>query len=279
MLNVLTRFASAAPINQLPTAKTGRTVKALRISSVAVLVLLPLGKVCLAQAALEPAPARREFESRAMLEAQAKEAEAQHRTGEAWLLKQRLEKGDFQDGDRILFKVQGNALAGAAFIQFPDTLTVRAGKKLELPRMADLSLDGVLRSELNERLTQHIGQYVREPAVRSVPLVRLAILGSVGHPGYLYTAADAPLSDVLMQAGGPSGNADLNGVVIRRGSDVIWNAQDTKAAFADGLSVDRLHLRAGDEVLIPEQSHFPWLQVFTVGLSSFALLFTLFHHN
>ena len=254
----------------------GRPVKALRISSVPVAVLLSLGKICLAQTEVQPLPARREFESRSELEAQAKQAETQHRTGEVWLLKQRLEKGDFQDGDRILVKVQGNALAGAAFIQVPDTITVRAGKKLELPRMTDLSLDGVLRSELNERLTQHIGQYVREPSVRSVPLVRLAILGSVGHPGYLYTSADAPLSDVLMQAGGPAGNADMSGVVIRRGGDVIWNAQDTKAAFADGLSVDRLHLRAGDEIMIPEQSHFPWLVVLTTSVSMAALLFTIF---
>lgn len=253
----------------------GRIVKALSISSVAVAMLLPLGKVCLAQAAPEPTPARREFESRTELEAQAKQAEAQHRTSEAWLLKQRLEKGDFQDGDRILIKVQGNALAGSTFIQIPDTLTVRAGRKLELPRMADVSLEGVLRSELNERLTQHIGQYVREPNVRSVPLVRLAVLGSIGRPGYLYTMADAPLSDVLMQAGGPSPNADMTAVVIRRGGDVIWNAQDAQAALADGLSIDRLHLRAGDEIVIPEQTHFPWVEVFTVGLSSIALIVTL----
>jgi protein involved in polysaccharide export with SLBB domain len=247
-------------------------VKALRISLVAAAVLLPLGKICLAQETLQPAPARREFESRAELEDQAKKADAQHRTGEAFLLKQRLEKGDFQDGDRILFKIQGNTALPAGFLQIPDTLTVRAGNKLELPRMADLSLQGVLRSELNEKLTQHIGQYVREPTIRSVPLVRLAILGNVGRPGYLYTSADSPLSDVLMQAGGPGGNADMAGVVIRRGGDVIWNAQDTQAAFADGLSVDRLHLRAGDEVLIPEQHHFPWWEAFTVAVSTTALL-------
>jgi protein involved in polysaccharide export with SLBB domain len=237
--------------------------------------LLPLGNLCLAQDVVQPAPAKREFESRAELETQAKQAESLHRTGEAWLLRQRLEKGDFQDGDRILLKVQGNALAATGLIQFPETLTVRAGKKLELPRMADLSLDGVLRSELNDRLVQHIGQYLREPTVRSTPLVRMAVLGTILHPGYLYTSADAPLSDVIMQAGGPSNNADMAAITIRRGGDVIWNAQDTQAALADGLSVDRLHLRAGDEVTVPEQSHFPLLAVlsFSISLAAFALTF------
>ena len=276
MLNVLTRFASAAPHNSHPSMKTGRTVKALRISLVAAAVLLPLGRICLAQEKLQPVPARREFESRAELESQAKVAETQHRSGEAWLLKQRLEKGDFQDGDRILFKIQGNTALPAGFLQIPDTLTVRAGNKLELPRMADLSLQGVLRSELNDKLTEHIAQYVKEPTIRSVPLVRMAILGNVGHPCYLYTSADSPLSDVLMQAGGPSGNADMNAITILRGNDVIWNAQDTQAALADGLSVDRLHLRAGDEVIVPQTRHFPLWEVLTVGLSTAVVLVNLF---
>lgn len=249
-------------------------MKALRISSITAAGLLSLGNLCLAQDGVQPSPARREFESRSELEAQQKQAEAQHRTGEAWLLKQRLDKGDFQDGDRILIKVQGNVLA-SNLIQFPDTLTVRAGRKVELPHMPDMSLDGVLRSELNDKLTQHIAEFIREPNVRSTPLVRLAILGTVGHPGYLYTSADAPLSDVIMQAGGPSSNADMAAVTIRRGGDIIWNSQDTQAALADGLSVDRLHLRAGDEIMVPEQSHFPWLAVLgiAVSLTAFATAF------
>ena len=275
MLNVLTRFPSARPNRQPAHHEMGRTVKALRISSGATAGLLLAGRICLAQPPEAP-PVRREFETRAELEALAKQAETQHRTGEAWLLKQRLEHGDFQDGDRILFKVLGNTGLPTGFLGLTsDTLIVRAGRKIELPRLADLSLDGVLRSELNQRLTEHVAQYIKEASVRSVPLVRLAILGAIGRPGYLYTSADAPLSDVLMQAGGPGGNADMKGVTIRRGDDIIWNAQDTQAALADGMSVDRLHLRAGDEVYIPEQSHFPWLTVFTVGLSSVALLLNL----
>jgi beta-lactamase regulating signal transducer with metallopeptidase domain/outer membrane biosynthesis protein TonB len=114
-------------------------------------------------------PARHEFDTRAELEAQATAAEKAHRTGEAWLLRTRLEKGDFQEGDRILVEVEG-----ANIITKPETLVVQNGKNgkhLELPRMADLSLEGVLRAELQERLTQHLAQYIREPVVRATPLV------------------------------------------------------------------------------------------------------------
>jgi hypothetical protein len=253
---------------------TGHTVS-LRTTA-AFAILLSLGFPCGAQTgvSVQPSP-RREFESRAEIEAQAKAAEGQHRPNEAWLLRQRLEKGDFQDGDRILIEVHGNALMPKDFIGIPDTNIVRAGRRLEFQRMADLSLDGVLRSELNDKLTEHFAQYIKEPSVRSTPLVRVAVLGLVGRPGYVYTKADAPLSDLIMQAGGPGGDANMAGIVIRRGADVIWDEQDTRAALADGMSLDRLHLRAGDEVFVPGQSHFSWLTAISVGLSAASLLYTI----
>jgi hypothetical protein len=240
--------------------------------------VIAAGNPCRAQDGAAAPPARREFESRAEIESQAKAAEAQHRTGEAWLLRQRLEKGDFQDGDRIVVHLQGNTLMPKDFVGIPDTNIVRAGRRLEFPRMADLSLDGVLRSELNDRLTAHFAQYIREPTVRSTPLVRVAVLGQVGHPGYVYTLADAPLSDLIMQAGGPSGSADMAGIVIRRGADVIWDQQDTRAALADGMSLDRLHLRAGDEIEVPARRDISWFAVITGTASAVALLFTIFRH-
>jgi hypothetical protein len=247
----------------------------MRLSLLAATGLLVTGSICRGQDGPQPPTARREFETRQELEAQAKDADAQHRTGESWLLKQRLEKGDFQDGDRIVLTFQANALMPKGFADIPDTLTVRTGKRVQLPRMADVSLDGVLRSELNDRLTQHIAHYIKEPSLRATPLVRIAVLGVVGKPGYMYTLADAPLSDVIMQAGGPGGDADMAAVVIRRGPDVIWDAQDTRAALADGMSLDRLHVRAGDEIYVPPQRHFPWIAV-TTGLSTIAILFSIF---
>jgi SLBB domain-containing protein len=253
----------------------GHTIS-LRTAAALAVVLSAWCLPCGAQDASAPAPSqRREFESRAEIEAQAKAAEAQHRPNEAWLLRQRLQKGDFQDGDRIVVELHGNALMPKDFLGIPETLTVRAGRRLEFPRMADLPLDGVLRSELNDKLTEHFAQYVREPSVRSTPLVRLAVLGLVGRPGYVYTLADAPLSDLIMQAGGPGADANMAGIVIRRGADVIWDAQDTRAALADGMSLDRLHLRAGDEIFVPQQTHFSWLTAFSVGISAVTLLYTL----
>jgi hypothetical protein len=208
----------------------------------------------------------RGLETRAALMTEAQAAEAGHRTSEAFLLNSRLQHGDFQEGDRIVVSLQGTT-------PFMDTITVRTGKMLPLPRMTDLPLEGVLRSELNARLSSHLALFLRDPSARATPLLRVAVLGQVQRPGYYYTSADVLLSDVIMKAGGPGAQADLNNLVIRRAGETIWNARDTRTALDDGLSLDRLHLRAGDELTVGEEHHFNWTTVLTVvsALSGVAL--------
>jgi len=137
-------------------------------------------------------------------------------------------------------------------------LLVRSGRRLELPSVPDLPLEGVLRSELVPRLSTHLGQYLRDPDVEATPLVRVGVLGRVAKPGYYHTAADIPLSDVLMTAGGPTNEADMTKISVRRGSTVILNEQKTRIALTSGLSIDQMHLRAGDEVTVGEQRRLNW---------------------
>jgi hypothetical protein len=188
----------------------------------------------------------RQFETREQLETLARAAEAQRRTSEAWLLRSRLERGDFQEGDRVVIVLEGSATA-------MDTLQVRSGKVLQFPRMGELSLVGVLRSELTDKVREHLARYLNTPVVRATPLLPLAVLGSVLRPGYFYLPADAVLRDVIMTAGGPVATADINRMVLRRSGDVIWKSADVRVALTDGLSLDGLHLRAGDELFIPER--------------------------
>ena len=199
----------------------------------------------------DPEPA---LESRAFLESEALKAEAHHRTAEAFLLRSRLKRGDFQDGDRIVVKLLGTAsLVVPTVMPSNDTLILRAGKVLQLPQMEALSLDGVLRSELNGKVSSHLARYLRDSSVQTTPLIRLAVIGQVHAPNYYYTTVDVLLSDIIVKAGGPVGTADwLGNVVIRRGSEIIWNTQDTRTAMSDGISLERLHLRAGDEVYVDD---------------------------
>jgi hypothetical protein len=194
---------------------------------------------------------RNNFETRAELEALAKTAESKQQKTDLWLIRNRLTQGDFQNGDRIVVTVQG--VAG-----FSDTLMVRSGRQLELPGMAPLPLQGILRSELVSRLSTHIGRFIRDPVVRARPLVRLGVLGNVARPGFYYTAADVPLSDVLMTAGGPGADADVKKISVSRDGQVIVDERNTALALKDGLSMDALHMQAGDELQVGKQAHFNW---------------------
>ena len=185
------------------------------------------------------------YDTRQSLEAEARAAESAQRTSEASLLRSRLKKGDFQEGDRIVVVLESNPVA-------TDTMQVRSGKMLRFPRMADLSLEGVLRSELADTLRHHLSRYLTNPGVRATPLLPIAVLGSVRNPGFYYTAADVVLRDVIMRAGGPVSDADLNKAEVRRAGQTIWSAADIRIAMSEGLSLDRLHLHAGDEVYIPQ---------------------------
>lgn len=239
-------------------------------SIVRLLMMVPVALACSGAAALAQAGAAdpaHELETRAQLEREAVTAEQQNRKGEAWLLRTRLQRGDFQEGDRIVVTLLGSTT-------FNDTISVRVGKLLPLPKMGDVELDGVLRSELNDRISTHLAKFLRDSSVRATPLVRLAVLGQVQRPGFYYTSADVLLSDMLMKAGGPAPDADLGQMVIRRAGETIWNAQDTRTAMSDGLSIERLHLRAGDELYVAPQHHTNWMAIAQIVISAAALAFT-----
>jgi hypothetical protein len=221
-----------------------------------------------------------QYASRATLEAMAaaaesasstatSEAQREAKRGEAWVLRERLRVGDFPPGDRIALSVEGHP-------KLSDTLTVRAGRTVMFPDLPEIALSGILRSELVDHLTRELGKYVRDPKIRAIPLMRVAVLGQVGRPGFYALPADALLSDVIMIAGGPGANADLAKSTIRRDGEEVFHDRDVSIALSNGMTLDQLDLRAGDEIVIGEKRR-QNLQMLiqTVGIASsiiFALL-------
>ncbi|MGH7718245.1 MAG: polysaccharide biosynthesis/export family protein [Gemmatimonadaceae bacterium] len=197
---------------------------------------------------------RRSYARRADLEAMAAQAERSSdgaQRMEAQALRERLRDGDFQTGDRIVLVVQGEPTLS-------DSFSVRAGRVLLLPNIPEISLAGVLRSELQEYLTQQIARYVRNPTVRAQPLVRVAIMGSVGRPGFYPIPADIPVSEAIMLAGGPSGSWDPKRSSIRRNGTKIIEGDRMAAAINSGRTLDQLNVRAGDEILVEQRKQFNW---------------------
>lgn len=85
------------------------------------------------------------------------------------------------------------------------------------------------------------------------PLTRIAVLGEVARPGYFAVRSDVPLTDAIMQAGGPTVSADLERSVVRRASREYRSADETRQAVAKGLTIDQFGLSAGDELVVGRQ--------------------------
>ncbi|HEU4994849.1 MAG TPA: SLBB domain-containing protein [Gemmatimonadaceae bacterium] len=192
----------------------------------------------------------REYESRAQIQTAIRDAEAGGRKAEAWLLRSRLQNGDFQEGDRVVVALETSSRV--------DTLQVRTGRVLQLAGMGDVQLTGVLRSELTDTLRYHLSRYLKNPGVRATSLLPISVLGNVVAPGFYYTTADMTLRDLIMKAGGPR-EANMEKVVVRRSGEVIWREADVRTAITEGLSLDRMHMRAGDEIFIPARRR--WLDL------------------
>lgn len=223
------------------------------------------------------------FETRAQLELAARNAANEHRGSEVALLEARLRAGDFQEGDRVIVAIEIPRLStsdnlGSLPLGGVDTAVVRAGKMLQfvkIPKIPDLCLSGVLRSELVDSISAHVGKYVRNPTVRATPLLRVAVLGAVVRPGWYFTPGDATVADLLMQAGGVGVESNVDNTLIRRGGQDIWSSEDVRAALADGISLDQLHLRAGDEVYVNPKRQWSLtnsIQIFTAVAGAYVAL-------
>jgi len=149
--------------------------------------------------------------------------------------------------DRIVLSVQGEP-------NLPDTVSVEAGPKIVLPLFGEISLQGVLRSEIEEHLTRELSAYIREPVVRANGLMRLSIQGQVGSPGFYVVPAEMLLSEALMVAGGPGGNANLDELRIERGSAELLSGEQLQEAMREGRTLDQLNLQAGDQMVLPERT-------------------------
>lgn len=215
-------------------------------------------------------PGGRFLETRAALDSLAKVADNNRQPNDAALIRTRLRDGDFQEGDRVALFFEPPVGAVVS-----ETLSVRGTLSMEIPGYASVSLVGVLHSEVQDKVIEHFKKSFRDPVVRVNPLIRLAVQGSVMRPGYVYAPPDAPLSDVVMLAGGQTADADWPKTIVRRGGVVLWKASDLQQAIAQGLTVDRLQLRAGDEVFIAKKAVHNWTTWIQIGLGVVTLLLAL----
>lgn len=170
----------------------------------------------------------------------------QRAANDAELLRARLRDGDLQPGDQVALQVEGEQALTATF-------TLNPRRELLLPGMDPLPLEGVLRTELQDRVRAHVARYLRDPSVRAQAMMRVAVFGQVRSPGFYAVPAEAMVSDVIMAAGGPLPTGRVAAASIERGGTRIWAGRSLQDAVQYGLTLDQMSLRSGDQIVIPEQ--------------------------
>ena len=165
--------------------------------------------------------------------------------GQAVAIRSRLTEGDFRVGEQIVLRIEGQLTVN-------DTVTVLDGLRVLVPQFRQVSLAGVLRSELELRLRTELAEVVpRNLTVTARPLMRLAVLGSVTRPGYLSVPSETTVDALLTLAGGPLSTAALDEMNLTRADTVLLKAAATRSAITQGLTVGQLDLTDGDALIVP----------------------------
>jgi protein involved in polysaccharide export with SLBB domain len=148
--------------------------------------------------------------------------------------------------DRILLRVEGEQ-------QLSDTFTVVPGPALVLPVIGTVPLAEVRRADIEPYLKRELARFLKDPVVHVRVLLRLAVLGEVGRPGFYAVPADAALADALMAAGGPTRDSKLADLRVEREASPLWSNDSLQRAMAQGMTVDQLGLRSGDRIIVPRR--------------------------
>lgn len=158
------------------------------------------------------------------------------------VIRRRLAEGDFQPGDVVRLRVRADtALTG--------TFGVNGQRELELPTYEDVDLTGVLYAEADSVIRAHLGAYIRNPEVRVQVTRRIAVLGAVQNPGFYDLAPSTTLSDALMAAGGPTGNAQLEKIRLRRNGK---NVLDGRNPNLQRVTLAELGPSQDDQLIVPQ---------------------------
>lgn len=172
-------------------------------------------------------------------------------TREAANIRRRLSEGDFRVGDRIFLSIEGGAQdAQGATVSPQDTLTVLDGSRISLRNVGEISLVGVLRSELQGRVNSAVNEVILNARATTRPLVRLAVFGAVGQPGYYNVPLETRLDNLVMLAGGPTATASTGNMRMVRGDTIILDPSEVRSLISTGAVVGSMGLQEGDQLFV-----------------------------
>ncbi len=119
-----------------------------------------------------------------------------------------------------------------------------------LPLIGRVKVSDFSKESLESYLVNEYSSYLRSPIIMVEPLIRVGVVGQVAQPGLYRVSPDAPLWDVLEESGGFARRANLKGINVMRGGDVIQS--DLLHDLEMGKSAATIGIESGDLIMVPE---------------------------
>jgi polysaccharide export outer membrane protein len=141
-----------------------------------------------------------------------------------------------------------------------EEIFVRPNGKISFGFVEDLSVNGLTSSQLDERLTAYLKEYVKKPridvVVKKYDSKFVQVMGAIDSnrlgtgPGRYRLEGKTTVLEMISKAGGPTRDANLNDVRVRRNNGQMITLNIFKTINQGDLSQD-LVLNAGDVLFVP----------------------------
>jgi protein involved in polysaccharide export with SLBB domain len=171
---------------------------------------------------------------------------------QAALVKKRLEEGDMQFNDGITIDVKG-----APHEALTNSYGVSAERKILVPKVGEISVAGVLRSELETYLTSEFSKSLKGFTLTVRMPIRLEIAGAVVKEGPAYVPPELSLLEVITLptiAGGVKPEGVIENLRVLRDGKVVLDGKEWELARTEKRSLEDLGLRTGDVVQVPTRA-------------------------
>jgi polysaccharide biosynthesis/export protein len=134
---------------------------------------------------------------------------------------------------------------------------VRPDGKISLPLVGDIQASGQTPTQLQDKVTERLKEYVANPAV-TIAVLRIAslsisVVGKVGKPGVYYIGSPLTVLDLLARVGGFQEDARKKQITIVRqeGNQTLhFNFNYNEVSIGKNLK-QNISLKSGDVLIVP----------------------------
>ncbi len=154
----------------------------------------------------------------------------------------------FRPGDAIRVVVWEYLYEEKRNLDFSGDYPINPEGYVALPLVGEIKIKALTIEEVTKLIQEKYSEYLRNPYVYIRPLIRVTMQGQFIKPGVYRIDPLKSLWDLVALAGGPKAGANLEGLRVERGGEVI--IKGLLNAYEKGFSLEEIGIESGDQVII-----------------------------